>query len=219
MSGYDGLLLDYDGVVVTILDRDARLEACYRLARDELEASVDGDSIERLLQSVSATEVHSLGDAVGATPELLWRARDDVLASVMTDAARAGEKRPYPDVDALFELQVPMGIASNNQRRVVESILEEYDLTSWFETVHARDPRLDSLRLKKPDPVLLERAQVDLGVSRPLYVGDKQKDVIAARRAGMDVAFMRREHNRDRRLEYEPTHEVTSLAEVVALFE
>lgn len=221
MTEYDGLVLDYDGVLVTVLGGEARLQAVYRLAHEEFRDGglvPDEGAIERLAHSISLDEVHSLGDRLDAAPEALWRARDDVLATVFEDAARTGAKRLYPDVAALADVEVPMGIASNNQRRVIEFSLDEFDLRDRFETVHARDPDLDSLKLKKPDPVFLERAQADLGVSSPLYVGDKQKDVIAARRAGMDVAFIRRDHNHDHRLEYEPTYEVRSLEEVVALF-
>ncbi|MFC7059475.1 HAD family hydrolase [Halovenus salina] len=108
-------------------------------------------------------------------------------------------------------------MASNNQRRVVEHILDEYEFADAFETVHAREPCLDSLALKKPEPTFLERAREDIGTRNPLYVGDKEKDIVAAQRAGMDVAFMRRDHNRTRSLETTPTHSVTDLDEVVGL--
>jgi phosphoglycolate phosphatase-like HAD superfamily hydrolase len=55
----------------------------------------------------------------------------------------------------------------------------------------------------------------DLGIERPLYVGDSESDVEAARRAGVDVAFLRRTHNAERSLSVEPTYEVTSLHAVV----
>ena len=221
MTSYDGLILDYDGVVVNVVDRDTRVQACCRLAlREFREHGIvpNRESIAKLAHSVSTEEVQSLSTHLDTTPETLWRCRDDILFSVMTDAARRGEKKPYPDTAALFELDVPLGIASNNQRRVVEFIVEEYGIAERFGTIHAREPVLESLKLKKPSPTLLERAQADLGVSNPLFVGDKQKDVIAARRAGMDVAYIRREHNGDRPLEYEPTYEVTTLEEVAALF-
>lgn len=222
MTTHDALILDYDGVVVNILDRRARMQACWRLALEEFreqEFLSHRRSVQTLAHSVSPEEVQSLSNEFGTPPETLWRYRDDLLASVMTDAARNGEKKPFPDVQALNGVDVPVGVASNNQRRVVEFITDEYGLTSRFETIHARDPVLESLKLKKPAPTFLRRAQADLEASRPLYVGDKQKDVIAARRAEMDVAFMRRAHNADLVLDYEPTYEVATLEDVAALFE
>lgn len=222
MTQYDTLILDHDGVVMTVLDGDARAEACLRVGLRELqdrELSLPRDTIETLAHSVSPGTVTSMSQRLDTTPERLWRFRDDVLEAVLTDAAAQGTKRPYPDVDALSDLDAPVGIASNNQRRVVESLLEEYGLASQFETVRAREPELASLNRKKPAPTFLERAWDDVGGSNPLYVGDKGTDILAARRAGIDVAFLRREHNRDRSLDYEPTYEVDTLDTVVGLFE
>lgn len=220
MTAYDSLILDYDGVLVTVLDSDARTEACWR-AVDAVEPSglaPPREVVTTLASSVSPETVEELSDDLGVSSETLWRFRDDMLATVLTDAAVEGRKRPYRDIDSLDALSgVPIAIASNNQRRVVERILAEYDFGDAFETVHAREPRLDSLAVKKPAPTFLERAREDIGATNPLYVGDKEKDIVAARRAGMDVAFMRREHNRSRSLEATPTYSVTGLDDVVGL--
>ncbi|SDJ31060.1 haloacid dehalogenase superfamily, subfamily IA, variant 1 with third motif having Dx(3-4)D or Dx(3-4)E [Halovenus aranensis] len=220
MTAYDSLILDYDGVLVTVLDSSARTEACWR-AVDTVEPSglaPDRDVVTTLASSVPPETVRELSDELGVSAETLWRFRDDMLATVLTDAAVEGRKRPYPDIDSLAALsEVPLAIASNNQRRVVERILDEYDFGDAFETVHAREPRLGSLSLKKPEPTFLERAREDIDATNPLYVGDKEKDVVAARRAGMDVAFMRRDHNQNRSLETAPTYDVAGLDEVVPL--
>lgn len=222
MTGYDSLLLDFDGVLVTVVDRARRIEACREAAVDELDAyefTLDRETITTLSHSVPPETVQSMSAQLGVAPEALWQFRDDLLAAVLQDAAAEGTKRPYPDVAALSDLDVPMGIASNNQHRIVEFVLEEYEFGEQFETVHGREPRLESLQHKKPEPTLLERALGDLGTSNPLYVGDKQKDVVAARRAGMDGVFVRREHNRDRSLDPAPSYEITSLEDLVPLFE
>lgn len=217
---YDSLVLDFDGVLVTVLDRESRLSACWGAIVDGVgPLSLDRETVTTLSHSVSPETLQSMSRQLGVAPERLWELRDDMLASVLQDAAAKGRKRPYPDVAALNELNVPLGIASNNQQRVVEYILDEFEFAEQFETVHAREPRLESLQYKKPKPTLLERAYEDLDGSNSLYVGDKQKDILAARRADMDVAFIRREHNRERTLDTEPTHEITSLEELLSLFE
>ncbi len=223
MTDYDSLILDFDGVLVTVLDSEARIEACCRVALEQLgtrDLSLSRETITTLAHSVSPERIDSLSEQLDTAPETLWQFRDDVLNTVLRDAARARTKRPFPDTAALSELtDVPVGIASNNQLRIVEYVLDEYEFADRFETVHAREPELASLVLKKPEPILLERVREDLGSSNPLYVGDKQKDIVAAQRAGMDVAFVRREHNRDRQLDYDPTYEIASLQELVPLFE
>jgi len=219
---YDSLVLDHDGVIVDIMPRDERQQAFRQHARDVFTDNgiePDGNMIDALEYSVSHDELHTLSEQLGTEPEQLWRARDDTLAAVLRDAARDGHKNPYPDVDALSDLTVPLGIVSNNQRRVVEFILEEHGLHTHFGVIHARPPRLDSLQEKKPRPTYLERAIDDLGVSNPLYVGDKVTDVQAGQRAGLDVAFLRRGHNADRTIDVDPTHEVTGLDEVASLVE
>lgn len=222
MTGYDSLLLDYDGVLVSVVDRAARMEACYEVAvadAADRAFSLDREAIRTLSHTVPPEEVHSMSEELGIPPETLWEFRDDMLAAVLKDAARAGTKRPYPDIAVLSEMDVPLGIASNNQRRIVEYILDEYEFGEYFETVHGREPRLGSLKQKKPAPTLLERARDDIGCSNPLYVGDKQTDIVAAERAGMDAALIRRKHNRDRSVDVEPAHEVTSLEELLPLLE
>ncbi|PSQ14696.1 hypothetical protein BRC99_02630 [Halobacteriales archaeon QS_7_69_60] len=52
-----------------------------------------------------------------------------------------------------------------------------------------------------------------------LYVGDSGSDVVAAHRAGLDSAFLRRPHVRDAELPADPTHEVETLHEVAALLD
>ncbi|PSQ34813.1 hypothetical protein BRD05_06430 [Halobacteriales archaeon QS_9_70_65] len=52
-----------------------------------------------------------------------------------------------------------------------------------------------------------------------LHVGDSGSDVVAAHRAGLDSAFLRRPHVRDAELPAEPTHEVETLHKVVALLD
>jgi HAD superfamily hydrolase (TIGR01549 family) len=222
MTAYDSLILDHDGVLVTIVDSNQRLDPFQTLASREFRdrgIPPESVSLSTLAHSVTPDTVETMSEQLEVTPETLWRARDDVLATVLQDAATEGSKRPYSDIEALSETEVPLGVASNNQRRVVEFVLDEYDLTNLFETVHARESTLASLSRKKPSPTFLEAAQTEMAVSNPLYVGDKESDVLAARRAGMDSVFLRRSHNESRELDCDPTYDVETLTAVVDLVE
>ncbi len=71
--------------------------------------------------------------------------------------------------------------------------------------------------MKKPDPHFLERALADLEADSALYVGDSEHDVIAAHRAGIDSAFVRRRHCRDDELSVTPTYDIETLSALPAI--
>lgn len=216
MAGrYDGLLLDHDGVVVTLSSMEILREAALG-AFAEIGASDPRDAdVEAITIRVSEPELCSVADRYDVDPSRLWRARENRIESTLRAETDAGRKAPYEDVACLDRVSVPIGIASNNQTRIVEYVLRTYGLEAQIGTVHARAPTRESLREKKPEPTYLEAAAADLGCSNPLYVGDSESDVIAGQRAGFDTVFLRRSHNRGRRLEVEPTAEAESLEEIV----
>lgn len=219
---YDALLLDHDGVLVSVLDQEQRLAAFRQHARELFEeAGIDppAELLPELNTGFTPGELRALSQRHGLDPEQLWQCRDDGLATVLTEATRTGEKVPYDDIRALSDSSLPCGIVSNNQQRVVEDILSHHGHLDQFGTIRAREPRLESLEKKKPAPTMLERARTDLGSENPLYVGDKETDIVAGQRAGMDVAFIRRSHNADRTLDTEPTYEVPDLEAVVDICE
>ena len=214
---YDGLLLDHDGVVVTLGDERALHQAARDALLDAGVSEPDESAVETLAIAVSDEELTALSRQHDLPAEQLWRHRDDRVREALLAETTAGRKAPYDDTTRLRELDIPMGIVSNNQTRIVESVLDHYDLRELFGTVRARAPTRESLSQKKPRPTYLEEAMADLALEHPLYVGDSESDIEAGRRAGLDTAFLRRPHNADRRLAETPTHEVRSLDEVVTL--
>lgn len=216
---YDALLLDHDGVLVRLADRSVLRTAARQALRDVGVEDPDPATVDRLSVGVSREDLAAITDERGVEPTRLWRARDDHLARALRESARNGEKDPYDDVETLSGLDLPLGIASNNQHRIVESILTEHGLADLFDAVVGRQPRIESLGRKKPNPLFLERATERLTGSNPLYVGDKGTDVLAAERAGLDVAFIRRDHNADLSPTPEPTYEIDGLGDVTELLE
>jgi HAD superfamily hydrolase (TIGR01549 family) len=214
---YDGLLLDHDGVLVTVGEEARLREAAAAALRDAGVAEPDPDAVDTLSIGVSEAELDAVSRAHGLDPEQLWRHRDDRVREALLRETSAGRKAPYDDVGHLREVDAPMGVVSNNQTRIVEAILDNYGLAGLFGTVRARSPTPESLARKKPRPTYLEAAMADLGVEDPLYVGDSESDVEAGRRAGVDTAFLRRGHNADADLGVAPTYEVEGLDDVAAL--
>jgi HAD superfamily hydrolase (TIGR01549 family) len=146
--------------------------------------------------------------------ERFWAARERHDERSQFDAFETGARTRYGDVAAVTDLPGPSGVVSNNHHTTVEFVLDFFDLADAFDTVHGRPMTVESLDRKKPDPHYLEAALDHLGAESALYVGDSESDVLAAERAGLDSAFVRRDHNRDEVLATDPTYETTDLHEV-----
>jgi HAD superfamily hydrolase (TIGR01549 family) len=217
--GYDALLLDHDGVLVTLGDDTALVDAARTALRDAGVADPDPDAVETLSIAVDDTELETVSRRYDLDPDRLWRHRDDRVEAALLAETTAGRKAPYEDVDVLADLDLPTGIVSNNQTRIVEFVLDHYGLADHFGTVRARSPTRASLTRKKPRPTYLAEAMADLGVEDPLYVGDSESDVVAGHRAGVDTAFLRRPHNAGVDLGVDPTYEVSGLDAVAALLD
>lgn len=200
---YDAVVFDNDGVIVEPTERARLVDAVQRTFREfghEPPREVARQAVAR-----AAGPRETIGDR-DVHPAAFWQRREA--------AVRAGEKRPYDDVEALSDLDARLGLVSNNQAETVAFLVDYYGFDQ-FETVYGREPSLAGARRRKPEPYYLEQALADLGARRALYVGDSQKDVRAAHRAGIDSAFLRREHRADADLAVEPTYEVRDLHALV----
>jgi phosphoglycolate phosphatase-like HAD superfamily hydrolase len=212
MYEYDAVLFDKDGVLVELTE----LETIYDAVEDafgEFGVEPTRNEVERLV-GCDAEEVVEVCGRYGVDPGEFWRKRDAKVSSVQRDAFDAGNKNPYVDIDVVERIAAEhtVGVVSNNQRATVDHVLE--GLGVEVETSYGREHSLESLRRKKPSPHYVERALEDIGTRDAVYVGDSHKDVVAAHRAGVDSAFVRREHRSDVTLETQPTYEVGDLHEL-----
>ena len=212
--GYDAVVFDNDGVLVEPTDWDVIREAI-REAFGEV--GVDDPAEEHVEQLIGVTvdDVHAVADAYDLDPEALWYARDTAGSAHQSELIRNGGKNLFSDAEALWELSAPRGIVSNNQHATVETIVDHYELRDRFDVVYGRQPTVEDIGRKKPDPYYLDRALTDLGAEDALYVGDTAKDVAVARRVGIDAALVRREHNAHVEPATEPEFEVPDLASLV----
>lgn len=216
--GYDAVLFDHDGVLVDLTSmathrRGAREAFAAVGVEDPAEEDVEATSI-----GVTPEILTTVCERYGIDPSAFWFQRDSITARGQFEEIRAGEKGPYDDLDVLADLPVPMGVVSSNQRATVAFSLSYFGLADHFETLQARDPTVESLARKKPDPYYVERALSELDASNALLVGDSESDVTAAERAGIDAAFVRRPHRADADLAVSPTHEIDGLDALRSLF-
>lgn len=214
---YEAVVFDHDGVLVTPTDR-ATLRAATEAAF--LTCGVgdpDPDHVESMITDVTVPGLEAVCDAYGLDPEAFWRARDREASATQREAVRAGEKTLYDDVDAIADLGVPLGVVSSNQHATVEFVLEHGGLSDRFSTCYGRQPVVESIRRKKPEPYYIERALGDLDADDALYVGDRAHDIEAAHNAGIDGALLRRPHVGDGAVEPTPDHELDGLVNLVPL--
>ncbi|MFC6729463.1 HAD family hydrolase [Natronoarchaeum mannanilyticum] len=205
---YDSVIFDNDGVL-TYLTELSVLERAIETTFGEFGVADPPREDVEALHHLTIDDLEAVCQSYGFDPAAFWRRRDRNAALAQQAEIRAGRKPTFDDVDALDALDVPVGVVSNNQAELVAYVVDYYDLGA--EVCIGRPPTLNGLRRKKPEPDMIETARGRMGVENPLYVGDSPTDVVAAERAGIDSAFIRRSHCRDAELSTPATHEVEDL--------
>lgn len=215
---YEVVLFDSDGVLVDLPDRETFVAAARRTFAGFDIRRPSGDDVRALV-----------GGNVDALASLCRRNDVDLrsfcrrAASEAVRAQRAelerGVRSLYDDVDALDRLDGPLGVVSNNLGRAVSLVLGYFGLADRFDVIRGAEFSPDGMRRMKPAPDNVEATLDDLDAdpADALYVGDSDVDVLAARNAGVDSAFVRRPHRENYELPVEPTHEVESLQAVPTL--
>ncbi|NHN48460.1 HAD family hydrolase [Halostella sp. JP-L12] len=210
---YDAILFDHDGVITT----PPALDLLHAAARETFaEAGVESppdQHVEGLALGVTVDWLDGVCAEYGLDRDEFWSLRDGTAAAFQREAIRDGEKTLYDDVPVIGALDHDLGIVSTNQHETIEFVLEHFDLADRFETYYGREPTVESVRRKKPNPHYVERAMSDLSAERALFVGDSETDVEAARNAGIDSAYLHRPHC-DGALTVEPTYELDSLTDL-----
>jgi HAD superfamily hydrolase (TIGR01549 family) len=206
-NAYDAIVFDNDGVIVEPTARDVLVDAVVD-AFAAFDVTIDRTLAERTVAEdtvpVETAREH------GIDPEAFWHHRELTASQAQQAHMRNGGKRLYSDVDVLDEFDVPLGLVSNNQHATIEYVLAHHDL-DHFAVAHGRRPTLDGAAKRKPNPHYLETALATLDADHALYVGDSEKDVVAAHRAGIDAAFLRRPHTADTQLSVDPTYDVPDI--------
>lgn len=207
------VLFDMDGVV---LEGHGTDDAVHDRALDDaiadLGLDVDADTHALLAGYEYDTDFVRGCDRLGIDPVDFYYRRERHSASHAIDRLEAGHRTLYPDSDAIAALSddYTLGLISNNYDAVVEFVVDRYGLDS-FEYVRGRDPGVDGFYRRKPRPNYLLGCRDALGGTDGVYVGDRETDVLAARRAGLDAVFIRRAHNSDVSLPVDPLAEIDSL--------
>ena len=129
------------------------------------------------------------------------------------------ENRPYPGIPEMLQALTGRGhvltVASSKPEHYVRQILEHFGLTPFFREIVGAP--MDEKRTEKAD--VIEEALKRLGLSgqrdRAIMVGDKEHDVLGARRAGIPCVAVAYGYGSEEELrQAEPWRLVSSVAEL-----
>lgn len=211
---YDAIIYDNDGVLTKPTDRTVVRDAAREAFASFDVTDPSDEHVKKVASGVTIDRLRNVCEKYGIDPAAFWEKRDTKSSLFQQDEIRNGNKPLYDDIEAVWALDQPRGIVSSNQHTTIECILNHFDLTDKFETYYGRNPTIEHIQRKKPEPYFIERAMADLGTENALYVGDSPCDVKAAANAGIDSAFIRRPHRTDLQLSTEPTYDFDDLWEL-----
>ncbi|MDH5019489.1 HAD family hydrolase [Halobacterium rubrum] len=216
-SSYDAVVFDNDGVLTYPTPRDVLREATVDAFERVGVTDPTSEHVDAIHLHVTPDDLQTAAGAYDLDPAELWRARDEAFAEVQIADMEQGRKPLYEDYDAVRSLDGPRGIVSTNQHATIEAILDHHGIRGDFHTHYGREMVPASLHRKKPESHYLDRALADLDVDPgdALFVGDSESDVLAARNAGTDSAFLWRDHRDGYELDATPDYELDSLHDLV----
>ncbi|WP_255191572.1 HAD family hydrolase [Natronobeatus ordinarius] len=201
----DGVLLEGRGTDPSVYDRaaDAALEEL------GVDAPVDA---RRLLRTYEYADVETGCTMLELDPKEFWRLKEAHASQITHARLLSGERRTYDDLEVVRTLgaDVTLALVTNNRHATAEFVALHFELP--FDAVRGRDPTPEGFRRRKPRPDYLLETMDALGVADGIYVGDRETDVIAARKAGLEPAYLRRPHNHDAPLPDGAAYELESLA-------
>lgn len=217
----DAVLFDLDGVILE--GRSLRAATGRPVAETATEnALADLGIVDPPREFLEATRWGSYDDLVDATetfdidadPGDVWPKRERYLSKMEREFVRSGKRKSCEDVgaiDRLAEEPVSLGVVSNARHATVNCVVEHLAFDTANTAVRGQYLEPEDWYRRKPEPDYINEALDRTGADDALYVGDSETDVVAADRAGIDSAFIRREHNHRIELDHDPTFEIETL--------
>ncbi|MGM0398423.1 MAG: HAD family hydrolase [Halobacteriota archaeon] len=208
------ILFDMDGV---ILEGHGTDPAVHQRALEEAleDFDLEPDARTRSLLDGHEYDIEFVRgcDRLGVDPIQLFARRERHASARAIERLRAGHRTPYPDVEVLSSLSATadLGLVSNNYDAVVRSVVDRYRLAK-FSHVSGRETGVRGFFRRKPDPHYLLAGRAALGGRTGFYVGDRDTDLLAAVRAGLEPVLVRRDHNREVTPSVDPVAEIDTLA-------
>jgi phosphoglycolate phosphatase len=183
-AGIRAVLFDLDGTLADTAPDMARTVNAMREAR-----RLPPVALEAVRPYVSRGARGMIGAAFGVTPEDAQFAalREEFLAIYSENLCV--DTRLFPEMDELLDLLegrgLAWGVVTNKFEHLARSVIDGLGLASRAAVLVGGDT---CARAKPfPDPLLHAAERLSLSPASVLYVGDDERDVQAARAAGMPV--------------------------------
>jgi HAD superfamily hydrolase (TIGR01662 family) len=214
MKSYTYILLDWDGNIAHTLNLwpDALDEVMkkrgYSLARQQL--------IESTWGFVAYVTEHT-----NISPQEATKAMNEANKIVVS---RSPNVKLFPGApEVLKELKASgkhLALITTSERRMVMPVLEKYDIAKLFETIITDDDIEKTERKPHPKPLRMALERMGGTPGKAIMVGDRDKDIMAAKNAGMDsVLFCSTEHqhqyNLEKLLEHKPTYVISEFRDLL----
>lgn len=180
----DAVLFDLDGTLVDSAPDMARTVNLMRSSR-----GLEAVPLELVRAHVSSGASGMIGAAFGVKPEHSeFKAMRDEFLALYGDNLCV-HTRLFPGMiellDSLEARKIAWGVVTNKYERFARPIIDELGLGARAAVVVGGDTCAHAKPF--PDPLLFAAAAMGVAASRALYVGDDERDVQAARAAGMPV--------------------------------
>lgn len=203
---YKLILWDFDGTLADTLATAAKI---YNELACKHGALPVGDL-------VSARDM-ATGEFLRAHNIPLYRVPLLVREFLAAQSERIDQARVFPQLvpvlARLSEMGVRMGVVSTNSQANIEACLRVNSAGQFFESTDGY-----SYLFGKHRAIRRALGRAGVAADATLYVGDEVRDIVAAGRAGVDVAAVTWGFNSERILrEHEPTYIVESAAQLEAI--
>ena len=214
---YDAIIFDFDGVLITGRRTPGGV---YKAATRATLAAYGHENPQgwdhRLERPSDASTFRETCESWDLPAEEAWAYREAAATHIEDAWLDRGDRAPSKDTHVLPDLAeaYAIGIASNNRNALVGRCLDYFDWHEQIDAYRGRYPTLEEYEHRKPHPRFLRAVIQHLAAEEPLYVGDRESDVIAASRVDCDSVLLRRT-DQDRPVEQTPTYNVASLTELL----
>lgn len=195
---YNAVIFDFEGTLVNFAwDKENAVREIRKLL------SINGISVDG-----SYAELYNF---VAMNHPYLKREVDTIYDKYDRKALKRWELKGETSV-VLSSIPVRKAVVSNVGGDMLRRLLNDYGILRYFSFVAGRK----DIELLKPSDVGLRYAIDRLGVSKneTLFVGDSISDVLACRKAGVDIAVVEGENKTE---ELDANYKLSSLSDILSL--
>lgn len=190
MRNLQGVIFDMDGL---IFDTEHLYYRATKEIADELAIDYDMEIYKQYIgvgdDEVWAAYHEMYDDLYGEEVIVEFIDRSFNRTIELFEAGAADLKPGLTEIlDYLAEKQIPRIIASSNQRRIIDILLEKNGLQDAFEHIVS----FEDVTRAKPDPQIFEKAHqfFDAPKENILILEDSKNGILAAHSAGIDVIMI-----------------------------